>query len=277
MSNARELPPESMDGDSTYLEKTLRHVPTDLLLDDSTGQELVRSQWRRSTKLAFGVFVVFFVLWIATGFSDADDVHDAMLGTGIFITIIVFVVHWLIFLNREKQEAISEWYTLLGGRADAADSVYSHIVGRLRDRKLPIQNHLVTRTLTEFGSLGNRLVLAQDHYYVYITAFSYGTSLYLGWTMWRVRKGSDLLRQNNNPQSNGLDPITRILQLEQLKAMREAVHAVCREALHTAVKEITVPESYGFPAGMPAIENPPYRRAPRPDGGRGWAPPPPRP
>lgn len=161
----------------------------------------------------------------------------------------------------------------LAGKAAAADSVYSHIAGTLRDRQLPIQHRVERRTLTEFGARGNRLVLAQDCYYVYVTVFGYGTGLYLGWTMWRVRKGSDLVRQYDHDQRHGHDPVRSILRLEQLKAMREAVHAACREALHLAIKEVHVEESYGFPNGMPQIESAPYRKAPRPGGPREWPPP----
>jgi hypothetical protein len=266
MSTARGLPPENTDGDAAYLEKTLRHAPTDLLLDASADRELVRATWSRLVKVFLGINLV------ATVLSFAND-GDGFVG-GFFLSIIVCTAYWLVFLSREKSDAISEWCTLLAGRAKAADSVYSHIVGALRDRQLPIQHRIVRRTLTEFGARGNRLVLVQDTYFVYVTVFSYGTSLYLGWTMWRVRKGRDLVRQYDHAQRHGHDPIRAILHLEQLKAMREAVHAVCREALHLAVKEIHVAESYGFPDGMPPIENAPYRKAPRPGGGREWPPPP---
>ncbi|ALG08382.1 hypothetical protein [Kibdelosporangium phytohabitans] len=273
MTNALEPSPEEADGDALYLEKTLRHTPTDLLLDESSGRNDVRAVWRSSSRLAIGTFLLFTVIWIINGGligttsrSSSDD-EDVLLIMGIVFGVIAFIVRWALFLGSEKQEAISEWSTLLAGRAAAADSVYSHIVGRLREREFPIRSFAGRRHNT-LGVTGNRLVLVEGHHYVYVSVFRYGTSLYLGWTMWRVRKGSTLLTQNfyGSSQGTGPDPIGRILNLEQLKAMREAVHSICREALHTAVQNVNVPEDYGFPSGMPPIENLPYGTAPQPGG-----------
>jgi len=276
MSNTPEPPPENGDGDTTYLEKTLRHTPTDLLLDDRVDGTLIRAAWRRSIRLALGSFFVFVFIWVFTGglagvfHGDDWDENDSnpLLIVGIVLAVIVFVISWIVFLAGEKQEAISEWSTLLAGKAAAADSVYSHIAGRMRERQLPIQNYVERRTRTAFGTTGNRLVLADGYHFVYVSVFGYGTSLYLGWTMWRVRRGSVLLGQYLGGSSGGsrLDPIGRILNLERLKAMREAVHAICREALHTAIRDVHVAENYGFPYGMPAIEGLPYGAAPQPGG-----------
>lgn len=283
MSNPAEPTSENGDGDATYLEKTLRHTPTDLLLDDSVSADVIRAVWRRSVRSAVGTLIFFLVLWllngglgsVGPGGSSRDGDSGAFLIIGFVAALVVFALCWILFLTGEKQEAISEWCTLLAGRAAAADSVYSHIAGRLRDRQLPIHNYLVKRTRTGFGSTGNRLVLVDGYHYVYVSVFGYGTSLYLGWTMWRVRKGSALLQQYfGNSYREGSDPIGRILDLERLRAMREAVHATCREALHTAVRDVNVSEGYGFPSGMPPIEGLPYGSAPQPGSTQGWAQPP---
>ncbi|HEV2782719.1 MAG TPA: hypothetical protein VGX25_25285 [Actinophytocola sp.] len=254
-----------------------------MLLDDLVSGDTIRAVWRRSLRSAVGTFVLFLIIWIFTGglsgafTSTQRDDSDALLIIGAVLAVIAFGLSWLLFLTSEKQEAISEWCTLLVGRAEAADSVYSHIAGRLRERRLPIHNYLVKRTPTGFGATGNRLVLVDGYHYVYVSVFSYGTSLYLGWSMWRVRKGSVLLHQYSSSRGTSLDPIGRILNLERLKAMREAVHAVCREALHTAVQSVSVSESYGFPSGMPPIEGLPYASAPQPGGAPGPAQPPAQP
>jgi hypothetical protein len=277
VSTTPESPPES--GDEIYLEKSLRHTPTDLLLDDSVSSEVVRAAWRRSFKLLTGTFIMSVLIWIFSGgladsfTSTTRDDSYVVLIVGPIVGIVLFTISWIAFLDREMQEPISEWCTLLGGKSAAADSVYSHIVGRLRDRQLPVQNHLVRRTWTSFGATGNRLVLVDGDYHVYVSVFSYGTSLYLGWTMWRIRKGRVLLQRHFRSSSNNdnFDSLGRILNLERLKAMREAVHAVCREALHTAIEDVTVSDSYGFPSGMPAIERLPYGSAPWPSTAKGPA------
>jgi hypothetical protein len=277
MSNSQlPLPARgSEDGDAAYLERTLRHQPTDVLLDDAVTWRELGAVWRRSVTLAFKIFAVFFILWLITGgpggvftSSSRDDGSSTILQVGLFLSLGALLVYWIVFLLGEKQEAISEWCTLLVDKAGAAESVYSHIVGRLRDRQLPISNGFTRRTPTGFGPAGNRLVLVDGHYEVYVSVFGYGTSLYLGWTMWRVRRGYQLVQQcvADSSSPDRLDPVGRILRLERLKAMREAVHAACREALHTAVADIEIPQNYGFPSGLPPIESVAFASAPQPYG-----------
>ncbi|PPK65679.1 hypothetical protein V5P93_005147 [Actinokineospora auranticolor] len=265
MSQGPGLPPDS--GNDVYLSKTLRHAPTDLLLDDAVASGLVRSVLGRSVRVAVGTFLLFVLLWVVNGgvFSRGDDAETWLI-VGAPVAFGAFVAYWLAFLTGEKQEAISEWCTLLAGKAGAADSVYSHIAGGLRDRQLPIHNYQVRRTATAFGATGNRLVLVDGHHYVFVSVFAYGTSLYLGWTMWRIRRGRVLLQQSVGRHSaDRFDAVGRILDLERLKAMREAVHATCREALDAAVRDEAVAETYGFPSGMPPVEGLPYGQAPSPN------------
>lgn len=274
MSSTPAPNPESADGDAVYIEKTLRHAPTDLLLDDAVSDDVIKAAWRRSIRLALGLFAVFLVIWLISGgmstpfssSSSVDDESSAILVAGMTVGIFAFVVTWVVFLVSEKQEAISEWCTLLADKAPAADSVYSHVVGRLRERRIPVHHFFTRRTRTPIGVTGNRLVLIDGYHYAYVSVFAYGTGLYLGWSLWRIRRGSTLLAQYLGVrQGNRYDPVARILNLERLKAVREAVHAVCREALHTAIRDVHVAEGYGFPQGMPMIEELPFGTAPAPN------------
>ncbi|HEX4221817.1 MAG TPA: hypothetical protein VHZ97_05615, partial [Pseudonocardiaceae bacterium] len=200
------------------------------------------------------------------------------------------VAFWLILLLTKSQEPISEWHVLLADRAAATDSVYSVVVGEARDRHLPLHPY-VRRLPTRFGSVSNRLVLVDGHYEAFITVFAYGTSLYLGWTMWRSRRGAHLIgsyiADTFRNMGGQLDPVARMLRTEQARAMREAVHAVCREGLHVAVEQTEVPESYAFPQGLPPVEtyavsapmplSAPYPNQPAADPAgiqHSWAPPP---
>jgi hypothetical protein len=147
---------------------------------------------------------------------------------------------------------------LLADRAPAAESVYNVVVGQARDRSLPLYPY--TRRLpTSFGPVSNRLVLVDGHYEAFITVFAYGSGLYLGWTMWRSRRGVHLIGRYIadifRSMAGQLDPVARMLRTEQARAMREAVHAVCREGLHVAVERTEVPDSYAFPQGLPPVEN----------------------
>ncbi|WP_026422083.1 hypothetical protein [Actinokineospora inagensis] len=271
MSTVPDLPLGNDDGDAVYLAETLRHERIDLLLDDSAGVELARSAVRQTVWLVIGTVLLFLFISMLSGVGGSSSRSSSSSGTpwlliGVFVAVAVGFIRWIIFIGTTmRKEPVSEWATLLVGKAAAADSVYSHVAGRLRDRQLPIQNYVARRTAGAYNVTGNRLVLVDGIHYVYVSVFAYGTSLYLGWSMWRIRSGSDLYR-DYRAQSSGdrLDQVGRLLNLDRLKAMREAVHSVCREALHTAVEDGRISEGYGFPNGMPHIEGLPYATAPRP-------------
>jgi hypothetical protein len=236
--------------------------------------------------LALATFILFALIGLTIGGipgssssssvgPSGDGNQGVIIIVGAVLMVVVFVGIWIAFLTSQHVEPISEWCTLLAGRAAATNSVYSNIAGKLRERALPIWTCYL-RTPSTVGSTENRLVLVDGYHYVYVSVFSYGTSLYLGWNMWRVRNGSVLLQQyfNRSHGSGGLGAVGKVLNLERLKTMREAVHAVCREALHTAVQNIEIPEHYGFPNGMPPIEGLPGGTSPQSDGGAQWQVPP---
>ncbi|GAA3060158.1 hypothetical protein [Actinokineospora globicatena] len=266
-----ETPPQPRTpteiGDATYLASTLRHEPIDLLLDDSTGDEYVRRARMQSAQVGAAVFVFALILETILTLSVPGATRGGWALGGAGVAVLLAWIRWLVFLyGTRKAEPISEWNTLLVDRASAAESVYSHIAGLLRDRRLPVAIYYARRWQTPYNSTGNRLVLVDGRHVVYVSVFQYGTGLYLGWSMWLIRTGRDMARRSRSRmREDHLDYIDRILNLERLKAMREAVHAVCREALHTAVRDIEVDEGYGFPGGLPAIEGLPYGSAPAPD------------
>ncbi|HWE90372.1 MAG TPA: hypothetical protein VG317_13000 [Pseudonocardiaceae bacterium] len=235
--------------------------------------------WFRAAIISFLFFLFFLFIWLLTsasalaassgsGYSDGSDSGASVSYILLYVAFIgSAVLFWVIFLASRWQEPIGEWRTLLADRAPAAASTYSQIVGRLRDRAMPIYWY-TRRTPSGFGTVGNRLVLVDGHYEVHVSVFQYGTSLYLGWMMWRSRRGVHLVGRFIVDLLQGmmgrLDPVDLMLRTERPRAMREAVHAVCREGLHVAVEQIEVPDGYGFPQGMPPLENYPGVSAPMP-------------
>ena len=250
------------DGDATYLDKTLLHRPVELYFDESVTPRTLFLLWLRAALITGPFFFVStFILTflsLANGFSSGDGGGS---GAGTVILALILVVSvvgfWLILLATKLQEPISEWHVLLADRAPAADSVYNVIVGQARDRSLPLYPY-TRRMPTSFGPVSNRLVLVDGHYEAYISVFPYGSGLYLGWTMWRSRRGAHLigryLADIFRNMGGQLDPVARMLRTEQARAMREAVHAVCREGLSVAIERTEVPDSYAFPQGLPPVE-----------------------
>jgi hypothetical protein len=241
------------DGDASYLDKTLRHETMELLLDESVAGRTVLRLWARASVIASAWFVFFLFLWLLSG---GTDTGGGLLTVADFGS---FVLFWLVFLMTRLQEPIGEWKVLLADRSAAKPDVYSQIHGRLRDRRLPIA-FTARRIRTGLGrdSVGDRVVLVDGHYTAYISVFEYGTSLYLGWMMWRTRRGATLVGRFVGDVAGGMfghtDPVKLMLRTERPRAMREAVHSVCREGLHVAIEGLSVPESYGFPGGLPPIE-----------------------
>jgi hypothetical protein len=249
--------PTANDGDSAdadYLRKTLLHRPVELYFDESVTPRSLFLLWLRAA-------ILYTFISLATGLAGAGGEEQSGGGGGATLLFVImllsFLAFWLILLVTRLQEPISEWHVLLADRAAASESVYNVIVGRARDRSLPLYPY--TRRLpTSFGPVSNRLVLVDGHYEAFISVFAYGSGLYLGWTMWRSRRGAHLIGRYIADIFRGmagqLDPVSRMLRTEQARAMREAVHAVCREGLAVAVEQTAVPDTYAFPQGLPPVE-----------------------
>jgi hypothetical protein len=233
--------------------------PVEASLDETVTWRTIAGIWFCSAAISIVAYVgvVVFVGMVA---------RSAILALTLGL-IIATTVFWLVFLLSTRQEAVGEWRVLLDDRAPVAGSVYSLVCGELRDRHMPI-SAVVHRTRTGFGAVSNRLILIDGHYKVCVSVFEYGTSLYLGWMMWRSRRGWTLLGRFVSDLVAGitgrLDPVGMTLRTERARAMREAAHAICREGLRVAIERREVPVDYGFPNGLPPIEEPPGFQQPPP-------------
>jgi hypothetical protein len=231
------------DGNSAYLDKTLRYGPMETHFDESVDWRSIRELWFRAALCSLVPLVVF------AGVGELIGVSGA--GLGGMACVAVF---WLVFLRSKTEVPIAEWRVVLADRAAASQSVYSAIRGQLAERRLPIQSVHARRTTIGRGTVNNHLILTDGHYQVYVSVFAYGTSLYLGWMMWRSRRGSALIVRFFADLFQRLDPSDLMLRTDRPRAMREVVHALCREGLHVAIEQIEVPASYGFPNGLPQVE-----------------------
>lgn len=238
------------DGNAAYLDKTLRHGPVEEYFDESVG---VRTIGRI-------LFQAFACALLVSVFASIVSVS-----AGVVVGLAVFV---LVFVLSKLDQPIGEWRVVLEDRALASDSVYSAIRGKLTERQLPIQGIRARRTREPNGAVNNRLVLVDGHYQVYVSVFAYGSSLYLGWMMYRTRRGSALLRRFFGDvlaaMTRRVDDVELMLRTERPRAMREVVHALCREGLNVAVERIEVSPEYGFPEGLPEIELLPATSSPGP-------------
>lgn len=253
------------DVDSVYLEKTLRHEPMELSLGDTVSLKALAYLAIRSWVASVLFFTVFVILWILTGglSSTADSTFNgggggdtSLLSVGIVGSGILF---WVVLLFSKMQEPIGEWRVLLADRWEYSSSVYSAVAGVLAARSLPIRP-TARRIYADPASrqVKNVLELKEGQYSAYVTVFPYGSSLYLGWMMWRRRSGAvligRLLADMVGSMFGTVDAVRVMLRTDRPRAMREAVHAACREGIYSAVRQEMVADSFGFPAGLPPIE-----------------------
>ncbi|MEU6227271.1 hypothetical protein [Streptomyces sp. NPDC047042] len=254
------------DANAAYLDKNLRHFPVETSLDDSVSWRLLLQLFVYAFLASFLAFlpVFFFGLFLlllgsAEGFAFMFALSYVASG----------VAFWVTLLGVRMIEPIAEWRVLLADRAGSLDSAYVSIAGTLAQRSIPVDRaERVIATGLGRDQVRSRLVLSEGRCQAYVSVFSYGTSLYLGWQMWRSRRGyvliggwvSDLIAN----VMGRLSPERIMMRTEGVRAMREAVHAACREGLATAVDQVVVPVSYAFPQGLPPVRADHAKSAPMP-------------
>lgn len=226
--------PSPIDADAAYLQQTLRHGPMELGLDDSVSLHTLTILLLRAY---FAWLVVSLVLGLLGAVFALKGDGEALLTVGFVIGIIVF---WLVLLGSKVTDPIGEWRTLLADRAGQAASYYNMIRVVLDRRELPINVDPQVRSI-KLSVRGNpvkhTIVLFENEYQTYVTVFPYGTSLYVGWQMWRRRYGAQLIKHALISRVTPGSLVTAMLQTDRARAMREAVHLACREALYASPDE----------------------------------------
>jgi hypothetical protein len=250
------------DGDTAYLGKVLRHQPMELSLDDRVPALLVFFIWLRAA----------IVGWIVGGLGAyvlsrkiSGDNADAVYGTSasgvtigevfVYVALPGMIAFFLVFFLAKLNQAVGEWRVLLASRSQCADSVYSMIAGVIAQRQIPLEvkaRRMLTGTGKTKRTWANRLIIQEGTYTAYVTVFSYGTSLYLSWSMWRRRSGWALFKRMFGDMF-GANIVKVMLRMDRPRAMREAVHSACREGLKVAVTNTVVPVEFGFANGLPPI------------------------
>lgn len=224
--------PSPFDADTVYLEKTLRHEPMELALDDSVS---LRTLAIVLVRAYLAGAIVFVVLGIFGAFEAAHGGGSALLYVA---STASFVVFWVVLLGSKVTEPIGEWRALLADRAGHSESYYRVITAVLQRRELPITPQLRSIKLTTRGGpVKHTIVLSENEYQAYVTVFPYGTSLYVGWQMWRRRSGAQLIRRALIDRVTAANLVTAMLRTDRARAVREAVHLACREALYATPDE----------------------------------------
>jgi hypothetical protein len=224
--------PSPFDADTVYLQKTLRHEPMELALDDSVSLRTLGILLIRAWLAWVFVFIVFAFLG---GIEAAHGGGAALLYVGFVLSVVIF---WVVLLVSRVTEPIGEWRTLLADRAGQSEPYYRMITAVLERRELPITPQLRSIQLNTQGRpVKHTLVLSENEYQAYVTVFPYGTSLYVGWQMWRRRSGAQLIKRALIDRVTAASLVTAMLRTDRARAVREAVHLACREAVYATPDE----------------------------------------
>ncbi|MGD0702237.1 MAG: hypothetical protein ABSA02_20430 [Trebonia sp.] len=219
--------PSPFDADAAYLQQTLRHEPMELGLDDSVSL-------RSLAIIAMRAYIVWGIVTFVLGLYGVSQERAGNGDTWLILAFLIgIVLFWLVLLRSKVTEPIGEWRTLLPNRAGQAESYYRMINAVLKRRNLPIElQQRRVKLNSRDGSVKNTIVLAENEYQAYVTVFPYGTSLYVGWQMWRRRSGAQLVRRALFDRVTGANLVTAMLRTDRARAVREAVHLACREAVY---------------------------------------------
>jgi hypothetical protein len=233
ITQSREsITPPPFDADTIYLQKTLRHEPMELALDDSVSPRTLGIMLMRAFLAWVFVFVVFAIFG---GIEAAHGGGPALLYVGFVLSVVIF---WVVLLASKVTEPIGEWRTLLADRAGQSESYYRMIAAVLKRRELPITPRLRSIQLNTRGRpVKHTIVLSENEYQTYVTVFPYGTSLYIGWQMWRRRSGAQLIKRALVDRVTAANLVTVMLRTDRARAVREAVHLACREAVYATPNE----------------------------------------
>ncbi len=228
ITQSREsISPSPFDADTIYLQETLRHEPMELALDDSVSLRTLGIMLMRAWLAWVFVFVVFAIFG---GIEAAHGGGTALLYVGFVLSVVIF---WVVLLASKVTEPIGEWRTLLADRAEQSESYYRMIAAVLKRRELPITPRLRSIQLNTRGRpVKHTIVLSENEYQTYVTVFPYGTSLYVGWQMWRRRSGAQLIKRALVDRVTAANLVTVMLRTDRARAVREAVHLACREAVY---------------------------------------------
>ena len=247
-------------GDTAYRAQSLKYTPIEVGLNESVPAGALLRLWLTAAALSSIVYVFFFVLWLLSGeanssqpglYGESSGPSFGLLIAGFWVSFILF---WAVLLLSRTSEPIAEWKVLLEERAAAADRAYAAIYGSLARRRIPVdvRPSRVRSDIFIREVVNNRLMIRDRAYVAYATVFAYGTSLYVGWTMWRNRLGAQLIGTFLKDLIGGVfgrtDPIRQMLRTEKVRAMREAVHSAVREGVENAIDgvELSISSTFGY-------------------------------
>ncbi|MEY9856109.1 hypothetical protein ABH935_001713 [Catenulispora sp. GAS73] len=229
------------------------YEPIESVFDERVTPGMLFRLWQRA---AVGAILIWVPVLILGGILVAMGLWP------IFVLCLIAgpVIYIVLLLIITTNDPISESKSLIPDQCQAANGAFAAIAWSLRNRQVPVQAQpkLVRSDIILRGSVANRLEIRDGSYYAYVSVFGYGTSLYIGWTMWRRRPGRVLIftywKDLFANAANRADLMRQMLRTEMARAMREALDVATREGIEAAIEgtSLTFEQVFG---GMLSVEN----------------------
>lgn len=205
-----------------------------------------------------GAALIYFVLNLVTllavviraasaddsGFGSSGD-DPSFGGFAVFLLVlsVLLPLVWIaIALFLPRLEALSEWQMLLDAKAPLAGMAYQVVQDALRERRVPAWIE-PTQRVVNLPERATRhfLRVSLPRYQVIVSVFPFGWDLYMGWTMVRREVPAVVvlrwLKSLVRPHANYDD----LIDLEPVRALREAVHNAMRQGIEAADRQHTAP------------------------------------
>jgi hypothetical protein len=147
-------------------------------------------------------------------------------------------IAWIVSLFFRIREPIAEYSLLIEGRAMAAPNAYGFVLRAAQARSTPFPLYPI-RLAGQY-----MLRLGDDRLQSLIVVQTYGTDLYVGWTMWRSRSTMvvlwHIIRDLFRIFAGGT-AYRSALQNTHARALREITHSLTRLGVQAAVLNVTAP------------------------------------
>ncbi|MET1072691.1 MAG: hypothetical protein ABWY11_08605 [Umezawaea sp.] len=251
--------PHTVNQNETYLGNRLmfqRSGEVEVGLTDAISGDLAKLILKRAFIGGFLIGIASLLLGVFAALGTAvaaGAAGTAGAAVGGLFTVMAFLLplFWIaVVLFVPIIEVLSDWHLLLDGKAEIADTAYGVVY-----RSLTVDHHIPASVVPKRVRVGqpvpgvrNLLRIAIGKYYSYVSVYAFGNDLYLGWTLWR-RQIPIMVVFRWFSSLFGTDPgYSGMIEMEPIKAMREAVHNALRGAIEAAIVGRSIPlvETFGY-------------------------------
>lgn len=176
----------------------------------------------------------------AESFLENQESVDAFYNAFLTFSAVMGLVWiaWVVSLFFRIREPIAEYSLLVEGRAMAASSAYGFVLRAAQARSTPFPLHPVRISGQYWLRLGDERLQSL------IVVQTYGTDLYVGWTMWRSRSTIvviwHIIRDLFRIFAGGT-AYRSALQNTHARALREITHSLTRLGVQAAVLNVQAP------------------------------------